>query len=74
VAATVRRRGLLGCRHGPVGLAVVAAFPLEFARQAVGLYRDPALWQSLRENALTRIREENGRAAYERAVRQVLEA
>jgi hypothetical protein len=38
------------------------------------VYRDPGLWQLLRDNALARIREENGLATYEQAVRQVIEA
>ena len=46
----------------------------EFARRIVALYRDAALWQTLRDNALERVRAEHGRAQYQAAVRQVLEA
>jgi glycosyltransferase involved in cell wall biosynthesis len=66
--------GQLGWRDGCELLAVDAADPAEFARRIVALYRDPALWQTLRENALKRIRADHERAQYEAAVRQVLEA
>ncbi len=63
----------LGWRDGSELVAVNTADPAEFARRIVALYRDEGLWQSLRENALGRVRAENGRAQYEAAVRQVLE-
>ena len=64
----------LGWQDGRDLLAVDTADPAEFARRIVALYRDAALWQTLRDNALERVRAENGRAQYEAAVRQVLEA
>jgi glycosyltransferase involved in cell wall biosynthesis len=65
--------GQLGWRDGCELLAVDTADPAEFARRIIALYRDPALWQTLRDNALARVRTDHGRAQYETAVRQVLE-
>ena len=59
-------RDIIAVDHAPI--------PAEFARQIVALYRDAALWQTLRDNALERVRTENGPARYKAAVRQVLEA
>ncbi|HEX4172707.1 MAG TPA: glycosyltransferase family 4 protein, partial [Acetobacteraceae bacterium] len=73
VVATELLRRQLGWRHERDLLAVDATDPEEFARCVIAVYRDPALWQLLRDNALERIREENGRVRYEQAVRQVLE-
>jgi O-antigen biosynthesis protein len=64
----------LDWQNGRDLLAAGTADPAEFARRIVALYRDAALWQTLRDNALERVRAENGRAQYEAAVRQVLEA
>ena len=64
----------LGWRNGCELIAASTADPAEFARRIVALYRDAALWQTLRDNALERVRAEHGRAQYEAAVRQVLEA
>jgi GT2 family glycosyltransferase/glycosyltransferase involved in cell wall biosynthesis len=55
-------------------IAVDTAEPAEFACRIVALYRDPVLWQALRDNALKRVRTEHGLAQYEEAVRQVVEA
>ena len=63
----------LGWRHGCELIAVDTAAPAEFARQIAALYRDAALWQSLRDNALQRIGVENRRTDYTARVRQVLE-
>jgi GT2 family glycosyltransferase/glycosyltransferase involved in cell wall biosynthesis len=64
----------LGWQDGCDLIAANTADPAEFARRIVVLYRDATLWQTLRDNALARVRAENGRADYEAAVRQVLEA
>jgi O-antigen biosynthesis protein len=64
----------LGWQDGRDLIAASTADPAEFARRIVALYRDEALWQTLRDNALERVRAENGRADYEAAVRKVLEA
>jgi glycosyltransferase involved in cell wall biosynthesis len=74
VVATELLRRQLGWRDGYDMLAVDSRDPAEFARRIVAVYRDPVLWQLLRDNALERIRQENGRTSYEAAVRQVLEA
>jgi glycosyltransferase involved in cell wall biosynthesis len=73
VASTLLCRQL-GWQDGRELIAVDTADPAEFARRIVALYRDAALWQTLRDNALERVRTEHGRAQYEAAVRQVLEA
>jgi GT2 family glycosyltransferase len=46
----------LGWEDGRELLAVNTADPAEFARRIVALYRDAALWQTLRDNALARVR------------------
>jgi GT2 family glycosyltransferase len=73
VVATELLRRQLDWQHERDLLAFEVTDPAEFARRIVALYRDPALWQRLRNSALERIREANGRAQYEAAVRQVLE-
>jgi glycosyltransferase involved in cell wall biosynthesis len=73
VVASELLRQQLGWQDGRELIAVDVTDPAEFARRIVGLYRDPALWQVLRENALERVRAEHGRASYAAAVRQVLE-
>ena len=73
VVASELLRQQLGWQDGRELIAVDVTDPAEFARRIVGLYRDPALWQVLRENALERMRAEHGRASYAAAVRQVLE-
>jgi glycosyltransferase involved in cell wall biosynthesis len=64
----------LGWQNGREMISVDTADPAEFARRIVVLYRDPALWQTLRDNALERVRADNNRPQYEMAVRHVLEA
>ncbi len=54
----------LGWRDGCELIAASTADPAEFARRIVALYRDAALWQTLRDNALERVRAEHGRAQY----------
>jgi hypothetical protein len=53
--------------------ADIAASRQLFARHVVTLYRDPVLWQSLRENALTRLAAENGREHYVQALTKILD-
>jgi glycosyltransferase involved in cell wall biosynthesis len=74
VVATDLLRHQLGWEDGSDLLSADAAEPEAFAKHIVTLYRDPTLWQTLRDNALERIRKENNRADYESAVRQVLGA
>ena len=62
----------LGWQSGREMIAADTADPAEFARRIVALYQDPTLWQTLRDNALERVRSENNRAQYEMVVRQVL--
>jgi glycosyltransferase involved in cell wall biosynthesis len=60
-------------RDGQELVVADTAEPAEFARRIVALYRDPALWQRLRDNALERVRAENRREQYAAAVRQAVE-
>ncbi len=46
--------------------------PTAFARHVVALQRDEALWQSLRDSALDRVRRDNNREAYAAVIRAVL--
>jgi len=46
--------------------------PARFAAHIVKLYRDAELWQRIRANAAARIRAENGRDQYVRALQAVL--
>jgi GT2 family glycosyltransferase len=74
VVATELLRRQLGWDSGRDLLSVDTRDPAAFAQQIVLLYRDATLWQTLRYNALERVRVENGRAQYEDAIRRVLEA
>ncbi len=73
VVATELLRRQLGWENGSDLLSAEPGDPAEFARHVVTLYRDAALWQRLRDNALERIRKENNRAQYEAVIRQVLQ-
>lgn len=73
VVATELLRQQLGWVSGCDLLSVEVGDPAAFARAIVLLYRDMALWQTLRDNALQRVRNENGRAQYETAIRGVLQ-
>ena len=46
--------------------------PAQLARHVVTLYRDPVLWQTLRDNALARLAVENGREHYVQALTTIL--
>ena len=73
VVATELLRRQLGWENGSELLSAEPDDPAEFARLVVMLYRDAALWQRLRDNAMERIRKENNRAQYEAVIRQVLQ-
>lgn len=73
VVATELLREQLGWDNGTDLLSVAIADPARFATQIVTLYRDAALWKTLRDHALQRIRVENGRASYTAAVQQALD-
>jgi O-antigen biosynthesis protein len=74
VVGTELLRRQLGWTSGRELLAADASDPVAFAKQILTLYRDSALWQTLRANALNRIHQENNRSDYEQAIRSVLEA
>lgn len=72
VVATELLRRQLGWIGGRDLVAVDAGDPAAFAHAVVRLYRDAGLWQTLRDNALERVRTENGRALYEAGIRRAL--
>ena len=63
-----------GWENGVDLLSADSTDPAGFAEHVVTLYRDPELWQRLRDNALRRLRAENGLEQYSAAVRAALEA
>ena len=73
VVATELLRRQLGWENGSDLLSAEPDDPAEFARHVVTLYRDAALWQRLRDNAMERVRQENSRSQYEAVIRQVLQ-
>jgi len=72
VVATELLRQQLGWEDRRDLIALDPRDPAAFAHRIVALYRDPTLWQTLRDNALARVQAENGRADYEAAVKDVL--
>jgi glycosyltransferase involved in cell wall biosynthesis len=74
VVATEVLREELGWRSGEEILAASADDPAHFAAGVVALYRDEALWRSVREGALGRLQRENGEEGFTRSVASVLPA
>lgn len=72
VVATELLHQQMGWEDGKELLAADSADPAQFARHVVTLYRDPALWQALRDNALARLAAENGREHYVQALTTTL--
>jgi GT2 family glycosyltransferase len=73
VVATELLRRQLGWENGSDLLSAEPDDPAEFARHVVTLYRDAALWQRLRDNAIERVCQEDSRSQYEAVIRQVLQ-
>jgi glycosyltransferase involved in cell wall biosynthesis len=73
IVATDLLAGQLGWTDGRDLAAADSADPVRFAERVVSLYRDETQWQSLRDNAIERLRAENSREQYTDAVRCVLE-
>ena len=72
VVATELLGRQLDWQDGRELLTAPAIDPAAFATQVVRLYRDPMLWQALREAALDRLRRENDVAGYAAAIESVL--
>lgn len=72
VVATELLSRQLDWQDGQELLTAPATDPVAFARQVVRLYRDPALWRTLRETALERMRRDNDAAGYAAAIESVL--
>ncbi len=73
IVATNLLRDQTGWRDGKELVTADSTDPVAFARQIVTLYRDAALWQSLRDNALARLAAENSREHYVQALTAILE-
>jgi len=73
IVATTLLRDQTGWQDGKELLTADSTDPVAFARQIVTLYRDAALWQSLRDNALARLAAENSREHYVRALTAILD-
>ena len=73
VVATELLRRQLEWQDGRHLLAADSGDPAKFAQQVIAAYRDPTLWQSLRDNALDRIREDHSRLHYEMAIRRAMD-
>jgi glycosyltransferase involved in cell wall biosynthesis len=72
VVATELLRQQTGWQSGTELLAADSTDPAQFASHVVALYRDAALWQALRDNALARLAAENGREHYVQALTTIL--
>jgi GT2 family glycosyltransferase len=72
VVATDLLRQQLGWEAGKELMAADCVDPAAFARHVVAVYRDPALWQSLRDHALARLAAENSREHYVQALTTIL--
>ena len=73
VVATKLLADQMGWEDGKELLVADISDPAQFARHVVTLYRDPDLWQSLRDNALARLAAENGREHYVQALTNILD-
>jgi glycosyltransferase involved in cell wall biosynthesis len=72
VVATDLLRHQLGWEAGKELMAADCSDPAAFARHVVAVYRDPALWRSLRDHALARLAAENSREHYVQALTTIL--
>jgi glycosyltransferase involved in cell wall biosynthesis len=72
VVATELLRGQLGWTAGQDILAAGSDDPAAFAAAVLALYRNEPLWQAVREGALRRLEQENGKAGFTEAVAAVL--
>lgn len=72
VVASDLLRQQLGWDAGKELMAADCSDPAAFARHVVAVYRDPALWQSLRDHALARMAAENSHDHYVRALTTIL--
>ncbi len=72
VVATELLRRQLGWSAEAEILSADADDPHAFAAAIIALYREEDLWRTIREGALRRLRQDNGRASYMKAVGRVL--
>jgi O-antigen biosynthesis protein len=52
---------------------LVADDPKKFAEQCIRLYRDPRLWEQIRQNALEQVRQECSPIAFENTLKSIIE-
>jgi O-antigen biosynthesis protein len=74
VVATSLLREQLGWRDGVELLSAGADDAAGFAAKVVAVYRSEALWSGIRDAAAERLRQDNGREAYVRVLRDLLPA
>jgi glycosyltransferase involved in cell wall biosynthesis len=72
VAATTLLRDQLGWQDGVELLSAASDDPAAFAREVVRLYRDEALWTTLREGAAERMARENSPEIFTAALLDIL--
>jgi glycosyltransferase involved in cell wall biosynthesis len=72
VVATDLLRGQLGWITGQEILSAGSDDPAAFAAAVLIIYRNESLWQAVREGALRRLEQENGKAGFTEAVAAVL--
>ncbi len=72
VVATDLLRGQLGWITGQEILSAGSDDPAAFAAAVLIIYRNKSLWQAVREGALRRLEQENGKAGFTEAVAAVL--
>lgn len=72
IVATTLLREQMGWTDDKELLSADSGDPAQFARQVIRLYRDRALWQTLRDNALARLAAENSRENYVQAINEIL--
>jgi glycosyltransferase involved in cell wall biosynthesis len=74
IVATEILRGELNWSAGQEILSASRDDAAAFAAHIMALYRDETLWRTIRDGALRRLRQENGREGFTRAINSVLTA
>jgi glycosyltransferase involved in cell wall biosynthesis len=72
VVATELLRRQMNWENGQDLLSADGEHPEKFAQQIIALYQDEPLWQRIRAGALDRLRRENNRERYVRAIERIL--
>ncbi|MGA8195523.1 MAG: glycosyltransferase [Acetobacteraceae bacterium] len=72
VVATELLRRQMNWENGQDLMSADGEHPEKFAQQIIALYQDEPLWQRIRAGALDRLRRENNRERYVRAIERIL--